>query len=97
MPNKKNLNSLILLDKQGLARQVANLTGIAKTGECDICHHEFPLGELFEYDGEYLCESCLKEAEEPVNLCPVCCKEIPETSRFCSEDCESAFYKEKSR
>jgi len=54
----------ILWDKQDLARNMANLTGVIKTGECDICHHEFPLGELFEYDDKYLCESCLKEVEE---------------------------------
>lgn len=87
----------ILWNKKDLARHLTGLTGRIEMGECDGCHHEFPLGELFPYDDKSLCEACLKEAEEPVSLCPVCCKEIPETSDFCSEDCESAFYKEKSK
>jgi len=97
MPNEKSLNSLVFMDKQGLARHLANLTGITKTGECGVCHNEFPESELFPYDDKFLCESCLKEAEEAENRCPVCTKVIPETSDFCCEDCEKAFYKEKSK
>jgi len=87
----------ILMDKKDLARHMANLTGIVKMDKCDRCPHECLQDELFECDGELLCESCLKEAEDGENLCPVCCKEIPETSDFCGKDCESAFYREKSR
>lgn len=57
-------NILVLWNKQDLAKNLANLTGVVKADECGICHHEFPLGELFPYDDKYLCEGCLKEAEE---------------------------------
>jgi len=95
MVKEKSLD--ILWDKQELARNLANLTGLIEADKCDRCHDEFPLGELFEYGDKFLCEDCLRKAEEPENLCPVCCREIPETSRFCGEDCESAYYREKSR
>ena len=97
MPNEKSLNSLVLMDKQGLARHLTNLSGIAKIDTCDRCPHECLQDELFPCDGQYLCEDFLKKAEEPENIFKVCCREIPETSDFCSEHCESIRYQEMSK
>ena len=62
---------------------------------CDFCGEEFPAGEVFCLDGEYLCPDCL---DEQTCVCERCGTRIwdredhgDETHTLC-EDCRDRYY-----